>query len=73
MPETQGYDVRAELVQALMKQVEEDQYPSTTMLNMLEKLMTPDEVPAYAEALLERVRSERYPSTSMLQRLQKLI
>jgi hypothetical protein len=73
MPETQGYDVRAELVQTLMKQVEEDQYPSTTMLNMLEKLMTPDEVPAYAEALLERVRSERYPSTSMMQRLQKLI
>jgi uncharacterized protein (UPF0147 family) len=72
MPETQRYDARAELVQALLQQVEEDQYPSVTMLDMLEELMTDEEIPAYAQALLTRVRSDRFPSIPMLQRLQKL-
>jgi hypothetical protein len=71
MPDTQ-YDARAELVATLLQKVEEDQYPSTTMLNMLEELMTPDEVPGYVEALLNRIRSEQFPSIPLLKRVQNL-
>jgi hypothetical protein len=73
MPTTERYDARAELVAALMEKLEEDRYPSTTMLDLLEEILTPEEVPAYARALMERIRSERFPSIPMLQRLQGLI
>ena len=66
------YDARADLVAALLEKVEEDEYPSTTMLDMLEAMMTPDEVPAYIEALVERVRNDRFPSIPMIQRIQNL-
>jgi hypothetical protein len=63
------YDARAELLQTLLQKLEEEQYPSSTMLDMIEELLTPAEVPLYAEALLTRIRSERFPSIPMLNRL----
>jgi hypothetical protein len=74
MPQQQQQqDARALLVAALMEKVEEDQYPSTTMLDMLEELMTPEEMQHYVEVLTERIGSDRFPSIPMLQRLQNLV
>ena len=39
------------------------------MMNMVEELLAPDDVPAYAGALLDKVKTERYPSLAMLRRL----
>jgi hypothetical protein len=64
------YDVRTEMLEALLQKVGEEQYPSSTMLDMIEELLTPDDVPVYAEMLLTRIRSERFPSIPMLARLQ---
>ena len=36
-------DVRAQLLQRLLENVDEDQYPSTTMLDTIEEMLTPDE------------------------------
>jgi hypothetical protein len=72
MPNTERYDVRAATVEALLQKVEEDQYPSATMLDMIEELLTPDELPLYVEALLNRVRSDRFPSIPMLNRIKDL-
>jgi hypothetical protein len=68
----QRYDLRAEMVDALMEKVETDQYPSNTMLDYIEEMLTPDELPRYAESLLNRIRSDNFPSIPMIARLKKL-
>ncbi|MDP3893131.1 hypothetical protein [Nocardioides sp.] len=65
-------DHRAELLQLLMDKVVADTYPSTTMLNLIEELLTPDEVLAYAEILFDKFRNENYPSIPMMDRLRRL-
>lgn len=63
---------RRAVVDALMDKVSSDPYPSSTMLDMLESLLRPDEVREYAELLLSRVRADNFPSIPLLQRLQAL-
>jgi hypothetical protein len=64
---------RAELVATLLEKVRTDQYPSTTMLDLIEDLLTPEETPAYVVFLQDRIRSERYPSIPLLKRLSQLV
>jgi hypothetical protein len=66
-------DARAELVKTLLQKVNDDPYPSTTMLDMIEELLTPEELPAYVVMLQERIRSDRFPSIPMLKRLKDLV
>ena len=66
-------DARAELVATLLDKVNDDQYPSTTMLDLIEELLTPEEQPAYVVFLQDRIRSERYPSIPLLRRLTALV
>ena len=66
------YDVREEILRMLMGRVAEDQYPSATMLDMIEQILRPDEVPAYAELLMQKIRGERFPSIPMLNRVMAL-
>ena len=62
-------DVRGEVVNLLLEQIASDRNPSVTMMNMVEELLTPDDVPAYVAVLMDKVKTERYPSYSMLRRL----
>ena len=66
-------DARAELVATLLQKVQDDAYPSTTMLDLLEKLLTPEEEPAYVVFLQDKIRSEQYPSMPLLIRLTRLV
>jgi hypothetical protein len=66
-------DARAELVATLLDKVSNDQYPSTTMLDLIEDLLTPEETPAYVVFLQDRIRSEQYPSMPLLKRLTALV
>jgi len=66
-------DVRSQLLETLMDKVEDDPYPSNTMLDMIESLLRPDEVSAYAEALLARIREDQFPSIPMIKRVQGLV
>jgi hypothetical protein len=72
MADRERYDLRAEMVDALMEKVENDTYPSSTMLDWIEELLTPEELPRYAESLLNRIRSDTYPSIPMIARLKRL-
>lgn len=63
---------RAALVDLLLSKVKDDQFPSSTTLDLIEKLLTRDEVPAYAAVLMEKVSADTYPSTSIMQRLLSL-
>jgi hypothetical protein len=66
-------EVRSKLLEALMEKVEADPYPSATMLNMIESLLRPDEVSAYAELLMSRIREDTFPSISLIQRVHALV
>jgi len=63
---------RGELVKTLLQKVSEDRYPSTTMLDLIEELLTDEELPAYVVFLQDRLREDQYPSIPMLIRLKEL-
>lgn len=64
---------RAELVETLLQKVRDDPFPSSTMLDLIEELLTPDEVPRYVIFLQDRLRAEPFPSIPMLKRLAALV
>jgi hypothetical protein len=68
-----GVDVRGEVVDLLLEKIASDRNPSVTMMNMVEELLAPDDVPAYMEVLMDKVKTDRYPSYSMLRRILALI
>jgi len=63
------FDTRAAVLDLMMEKVIADTYPSETMMDLIEMLATPEDIPAYAAVLMEKVRAETYPSASMLRRL----
>jgi hypothetical protein len=73
MAEITQDDARAELVRTLLQKVQADTYPSTTMLDMIEEILTPEELPAYVVFLQDKLRDDTYPSISMLDRLRRLV
>ena len=62
-------DVRAQLLQLLLGKIEQDTYPSATMLDIVEMLLTPDDVAAYAEVLMAKLEDDTYPSNSLIRRV----
>lgn len=73
MPTAELNDIRSTLVQDLLDRIEAEPYPSATMLNRIESLLAPDELPAYVQLLMDRVRADRYPSIDMLNRILRLV
>ena len=65
-------DPRQQLLRSLMSKVAEDPYPSTTMMDTIEELLTPEDVPAYAKVLLDHIDNDQFPSTPMIDRLRNL-
>jgi hypothetical protein len=63
---------RSALVDLLMSKVKDDQFPSSTTLDLIEELLTPEELPAYAALLMEKIAGDTYPSVSMMGRLVSL-
>lgn len=61
---------RAALLSSLMRKLEADPYPSSTMMDMVEELLTPEDVEPYVKLLLERIDNDNFPSISMLGRVQ---
>jgi hypothetical protein len=67
-----GTDSRARLVDLLLEKIAEDPYPSGTMMDLVEQLLLPDDLPAYAAVLMEKIRGDAFPSVSMMKRLVEL-
>lgn len=72
MAENPGDDVRMQLFQLLLDKVEQDTYPSSTMLDLIERLITPDEVANYAGVLMAKLQDDTYPSNSLIRRVMAL-
>lgn len=60
---------RQSVLDLLLDKVRDDNYPSATHLDLIEQLLTPDDLDSYREVLFEKVANETYPSTSILNRL----
>lgn len=74
MPDSQEqeYDVNQEVLEVLLKKIEGDTYPSTTMMDMAEELMRPEMVQRYAQILLDKATRDMYPSLALLDRVRGL-
>jgi len=70
--EAEQYDIRQELLNVALTLVENDRYPSVTMMDLVEQLMGPDERAIYVEVLLDKIRRDRRPSIPMMRRLMAL-
>jgi hypothetical protein len=63
------FDTRAQVLDLILEKVAADTYPSETMLDLIEELARPEDIPAYAAVLMAKVSDDLYPSISMLRRL----
>ena len=63
---------RLQLLRVLMDKVAEENYPSATIMDTIEELMIPQELPVYAQLLAEKIEDSRFPSIDMINRLKNL-
>jgi hypothetical protein len=66
------HDARTALLQVLLTKIANDRNPSVTMMDMVEEMLTPDELGAYVEILLSKIRADNYPSIPMINRVRNL-
>jgi hypothetical protein len=64
--------VRQALLDKLIDLIEEDPYPSVTMMDMVEELLTPWDRERYTDVLLDKIKDDRFPSIPMLNRIRNL-
>jgi hypothetical protein len=66
-----GQDLHAQILELLLEKVREDQYPSTTHLDLIEQILRDDETEQYTSVLIDKLGDENYPSLDQLRRLQR--
>ena len=64
--------IRDAVLDTLLEKVENDRYPSPTMLDDIERILTPWRRDDYADVLMAKVRTDRFPSHDMVERLLRL-
>lgn len=69
---TNDDDTRRQLLDLLLGKIEADTYPSVTMLDMVERLLTPEEVAEYASVLMAKISADNYPSIDLIRRVMAL-
>ena len=66
--------LRERLTTQQLKEIDESQFPSATMLNRLETSLREREALAdYAEILVKKVERTRFPSTALLNRIDAVL
>jgi hypothetical protein len=68
----QTLHIRDAVLDLLLEKVDNDRYPSPTMLDDIERILTPWRRDDYAEVLLGKIREDRFPSHAMVERLLRL-
>lgn len=66
-------DVRDHLLALLLEKVSQDQYPSSTMMDLIEQMLPPEQLSDYARVLLDKIQDDRFPSLDMVRRLSALV
>ena len=65
-------NLHKQVLEVLLAKVEQDPFPSITMMDMIEEILQPEDVPRYAAVLLDKIRADEFPSLDMLKRAQSL-
>ena len=66
--------LRNRLTRSLLKEINEVQFPSVTMMDRVEAALgSEDDFEAYVEVLVKKVEETQYPSISLLNRLDGLL
>ena len=69
-------DARSSAQQAIfgmmIDRIRQDNYPSPTMMNIVESHMTEEQLPQYLDMLMEKIQDSQYPSMDMIRRVLKL-
>ena len=65
-------DLHQQVLEVLLEKVEQDTFPSVTMMNMIEEILQPEDVPRYAAVLLDKIKADQFPSLDLLKRAQSL-
>lgn len=63
---------REAVLDMLLDKVAQDRFPSSTVMDKIEELITPADVPAYTAVLMSKVKDDQFPSISMIDRLVRL-
>jgi hypothetical protein len=66
-------ETRQELLGLLLDKVAADPYPSTTMLDLIEEFLGPDDVADYAGVLMDKIRNDQFPSLGLMNRVRQLL
>lgn len=69
---SEALSVREQVLDVLLEKIRGDRYPSPTMMDDVESLLTPWRIEDYAQVLMEKVRDDRFPSHAMIKRLARL-
>jgi hypothetical protein len=72
MANASNQDLHDQVFQLLMEKIEQDPYPSVTMMDMVEEMLRPDDVEKYASVLMDKIRADSFPSLDLLNRVQSL-
>jgi hypothetical protein len=72
MADESGPTMHERFYELLLDAVRADRYPSTMMLDMLERGLQAAERDELAEVLIEKVLADRYPSIPMLERIARI-
>lgn len=62
-------NVRREMVDELLERIATERNPSVNMMDLVEQLLTPDDVPVYTRILMDKVKTARYPNVNIIRRL----
>ncbi|HWJ82584.1 MAG TPA: hypothetical protein VNS55_10130 [Nocardioides sp.] len=65
-------DLHHQVALVLLEKIEADPYPSSTMMDMVEGILGPEEIQAYADILIDKVRDTQFPSYDLLRRISAL-
>lgn len=63
---------REQLLSVLLDKIDEDRYPSSTMMDLVEEILHPEDVQAYADVLMAKIREDRFPSLALMIRVRSL-
>ena len=61
--------IRDEMVDMLLERIAAERNPSVSMMDLVEQLLAPDEVPVYVWILWDKVKNERFPNLNLMRRL----
>ncbi|NYD41973.1 hypothetical protein [Nocardioides panaciterrulae] len=65
-------DVRTQLFDALLSKVENDPYPSATMMDLIEEMADDEQRAAYCRVLLDKVQGDTFPSLDLIRRVSEM-